>query len=126
MVRKPAYWTQELHQLKLHHSVWCQLKSRLRQRLPVTHVVQQAEKLTIPIMGTTTIAEARDAISRLRRSISDIHKESRLVPDLGETLITFEIKNYFDECFSPPHQLFLFIYVLYSCTIYTNSEYLFV
>ena len=47
--RKPAYWTQELHQLKPHHSVWCQLKSRLGRRLPVTHVVQRAEQHTIPI-----------------------------------------------------------------------------
>ena len=73
---KPAYWTQELHQLKLHHLVWCQLKSRLLQRLPVTHVVQQAEKLAIPIMMTTTINDAKDAISKLQKSISEIDKAS--------------------------------------------------
>ena len=73
--RKPsAYWTQELHQLKLHHSVWCQLKSRLKQRFPITHIIHRSEQHTIPITMTTTIAKASDAITKLRRSISEIHK----------------------------------------------------
>ena len=63
---KPAYWTQELHQLKLHHSVWCQLRSRLHQHLPVTHIciVHRADQLKIPITTDTTLVEAQAAIVR--------------------------------------------------------------
>ena len=60
---KPVYWTQELHQLKLHHSVWCQLRSRLKRRLPVSHAIHRAEQLTIPIMTATTSDEAQAASS---------------------------------------------------------------
>ena len=74
--RKPGYWTQELHQLKLHFSVWCQLKSQIRCRLPVTNVVHRAEQLSIPITTHSTLTEANDAIAKLRKSITAIHKES--------------------------------------------------
>ena len=38
--RQSGHWTQELHQLKLHHSVLCQFKSRLCRQLPLAHVLQ--------------------------------------------------------------------------------------
>ena len=39
-------------------------------------LIHCAEQLTTPITATATLAEASDAITKLRRSISEIHKES--------------------------------------------------
>ena len=56
--------------------MWCQLRSRLRRRLPVTHLVARATQLKIPITDSTTLPEASSAIAKLRLSILAIHKES--------------------------------------------------
>ena len=74
--RRAGYWTQELHQLKLHHSVWCQLKLRLRCRLPLAHVIHRADQPLIPITKQRSLTDANTAVSKLRKAITAIHKES--------------------------------------------------
>ena len=73
---KLTYWTVDLYRAKLKLSVWCQIRSRLCQNLPIATIVQCSEQWDIADPSGCNPETVEDAIEALKQEIRGIHKTS--------------------------------------------------